>query len=89
MKNWEICCKWQCIIIYELSNRAPAYWQHVLWQHEIILAGPLGKTKYYAIHIKFQERDSPHVYSFIWIFNALNIENETAYIDFIGKTINA
>ena len=55
---------------------------------ETILDGPLGKTKYYAIRIEFQERGSPHVYSFIWIFNAPNIENEAAYIEFIDKTIN-
>ena len=52
---------------------------------EIILDGPLGKTKYYAIRIEFQERGSPHVHSFIWIFNAPNTENETAYIEFIEK----
>ena len=51
---------------------------------EIILDGPLGKTKYYAIRI-----DSPHVHSFIWIFSAPNIENEAAYIEFTEKTINA
>ena len=55
---------------------------------EIILDGPLGKTKYYAIRIEFKERGSPHVHSFLWIFNALNIENEAAYIEFIEKTIN-
>ena len=42
---------------------------------EIILDGPLRKTKCYAIRIDFQERGSPHVHSFIWIFNASNIEN--------------
>ena len=56
---------------------------------EIILGGPLGKTKYYAICTEFQERGSPHVHSFIWIFNAPNIQNETAHIEFIEKTINA
>ena len=56
---------------------------------ETILDGPLGKTKYYAIRIEFQERGSPHLYSFIWIFNAPNIENEAAYIEFIEKTINS
>ena len=40
---------------------------------EIILDGPLGKTKYYAIRTEFQERGSPYVHSFIWIFNAPNI----------------
>ena len=56
---------------------------------ELILDGPLGKTKYYAIGIEFQEGGSPHVYSFIWIFNAPNIENESACIELIQKTINA
>ena len=31
---------------------------------------------------------SPHVHSSIWIFNAPNIQNETAYTEFIEKTIN-
>ena len=56
---------------------------------EITLDGPLGKTKYYAIHIKFQERCILHVHSFIWIFHAPNIENEAAYIEIIKKTKNA
>ena len=56
---------------------------------EILLDGPLGKTKYQAIRTEFQERGSPHFHSFIWIFNAPNIQNETAYIEFIEKTINA
>ena len=55
----------------------------------MILDGPLGKAKYHAIRIEFQESGSPHVHSFIWIFNAPNIENETTYIEFIEKTINA
>ena len=55
---------------------------------EIILDGPLGKTKY-AMRIEFQERGSPHAHLFIWIFNAPNIQNEADYIDFIEKTINA
>ena len=42
---------------------------------EIILDALLGKTKYYAIPIEYQDRGSLHVHSFIWIFNAPNIEN--------------
>ena len=45
-----------------------------LFFKEIIIDVPLGKTKYYAISIEFQERGSPHVHSFIWILNAPNIE---------------
>ena len=56
---------------------------------EIIFDGLLGETKYYAIRIEFQVRGSPYVHSFIWIFNAPNIENEATYIEFIEKTINA
>ena len=56
---------------------------------EIILDGSLGKTRYYAIRIEFQERGSPHAHSFIFIFNAPNIQNEANYIEFIKKTINA
>ena len=39
---------------------------------------PLGKAKYYALHIEFQEMCSPHVHAFIWIFNAPDIHNEAA-----------
>ena len=56
---------------------------------EIILDGPFGKTKHNAIRIEFQERSSSHFHSFIRIFNAPNIQNETAYIEFIDETINA
>ena len=56
---------------------------------EIILGGPLEKTKYYAIRIEFQEKVSPHIHSFIWIFDAPNIENVAAYIALIEKAINA
>ena len=48
----------------------------------------MGKTKC-AFCIGFEERGSPRVHSFIWIFKAANIENETAYIEFDEKTISA
>ena len=47
------------------------------------------QKKYYALHIEFQEKGSPHFHSFIWIFNAPHIEREAAYIEFLEKTINA
>ena len=49
--------------------------------NKIILDGPLTKTKYFTIRMEFQERGSLHVHSFIWIFNAPNIENEATYIE--------
>ena len=48
----------------------------------------LGEIKNYAICIEFQEWGSPHAHSFTWIFNAPNIENDAAYIEFIEKVIN-
>ena len=54
---------------------------------EIMLDGLLRKKKY-AVRIEFQERGSPYVHSLIWIFNAQNIQNEVAYIEFIEKTVN-
>ena len=47
------------------------------------------KVKDYAVCLEFRNRVSPHVPSFIWIFDATNIENETAYIELIEKTINS
>ena len=41
---------------------------------EVILDGPLGKTKYYALRNEFQERGNPHVHFFIWILDARKIE---------------
>ena len=35
-----------------------------------------------------KERGSPHVYSFISIFNVPDIPNETVYLSFFEKTIN-
>ena len=55
---------------------------------EIILDGPLSKTKYYPIPIKFLERGIPHVHLFIRIFNSPNNENEAAYIRFTETAIN-
>ena len=49
----------------------------------------MGKTKHFTVRIEFQERGSPHIHSFIWIFNVPNIENKAAYILFIKKIINS
>ena len=37
-----------------------------LFFQEIILDGPLGEIKYYAVRIEFQEKRSPHVHLFTW-----------------------
>ena len=44
---------------------------------EIIVDGPLGKVKYYAIRVEFQLRGSPHIHSFLWVKNAPILTKET------------
>ena len=39
--------------------------------------GPLGKTKYYALRIEFQERGNSHVHAFVWILDVPRISDET------------
>ena len=57
----------------------------------IILDDSLGKTNYYAIHVQFQVRGSPHVHSFIWILNTpklskFNIEECANWVDMVIRT---
>lgn len=47
----------------------------------------MGKTRYYAFRVEFQERGSPHVHPFVWILNSPNISNETEDLVFIEKSI--
>ena len=63
-------------------------WKFEAFFKETILDGLLRKTKHCPIRVQFQERGSPYFYSCIPIFNAPIIQNETAYINFIEKTIN-
>lgn len=54
----------------------------------IIYNGQLSRTNYYITHSEFQERGSPYVNSFMWIFNTTNIQNKVAYTALIEKTIS-
>ena len=56
---------------------------------KIILDGPLGKTKHYALCVEFQERESPYVHAFVWILDSPKISDETKYKYFLGETISA
>ena len=49
---------------------------------EIVIDGPLGKVKYYAIRVEFQVRGSPHIHSLLWVLNAptLTKDNKNEYI---------
>ena len=69
----------ECLFYHErcqLLNNNPVlvarhFQYHVeVFFKEIIVDGPLGKTKYYAIRVEFQVRGSPHVHCFLWVLNA-------------------
>ena len=57
----------------------------------IVLDGPLHKVKYHAIRIEFQVPGSPHVHSFLWVYDTpvLNAENILEYILFVDSIIKA
>ena len=44
----------------------------VFFNKVITFDGFLGKTRYYTIRVEFQVRRSPHIHSFIWIFDYPN-----------------
>ena len=53
----------------------------------IVLDGSLGKTSYYAIHVEFQARGSPHIHSFIWILNSPKLSKKDEYIQRVDSII--
>ena len=57
----------------------------------IIVDGPLGKTKYYAMGVEFQVRGSPHVHRFLWVTNTplLTSNNKEQYVAFVYQIIHA
>ena len=59
----------QIVIQFLLQGISFQHWVEVFFK-EIIVDGPLGKTKYYAIGVEFQVRRSPHVHCFLWVANA-------------------
>ena len=56
---------------------------------ETVLDGPLEKTKYYALRIEFQEKGSPDVHAFVWIFDAPRISDETDSKSFVISPVLA
>ena len=51
----------------------------------------LGEIKYYAIRVEFQFCGSPHIHSFLWILNPVNLSKETIteYVAFSDQTIHS
>ena len=60
---------------------------------EIILhkKGPLGTVDSYVIKVEFQFRGSPHIHSFLWIRDAVQLTKETKddYIKFVDSIVRA
>ena len=58
---------------------------------EIIVDGPLGKTRYYAIRVEFKVFGSPHVHCFLWVVKApvLTSNNKEEYVAFVDQIIHA
>ena len=56
---------------------------------EIVVDGPSGKTKYYAICAEFQVRGSPHVHCFLWVASApvLTSKNKEKYVTFVDQRL--
>ena len=59
----------QIVIQFLLQGISFQYRVEVFFK-EIVVDGPLGKTKYYAIGVEFQVRGSPHAHCFLWVANA-------------------
>ena len=59
--------------------------------NEILVDGPLGKTKYYVIRSEFQVRGTPHIHSFLWILNAPVLSKDTIdhYKEWVDSNISA
>ena len=57
----------------------------------IIIDGPLGKSKCYAIRVAFQIRGSPQVHSFIWVIGdpKLTVHNVDEYINWLDNIVSA
>ena len=69
----------------------PFQYRVELFFKEIVVDGPLGKTKYYAIRVEFQVRGSPHVHCFLWVPNApvSTSNNKEEYVDFVDQIVHA
>ena len=57
----------------------------------VVVDGPFGKTRYYAIRVQFQVRGSPHIYSFIWVLNAPKLTkfNKDEYTKWVDSAVRS
>ena len=82
----------KCVILNSNPVTVARHFQYrvELFSKLIVIDGPLGKSKYYAIRVKFQVRGSPHIHSFIWIIGApkFSMENIDEYIELVDPIIS-
>ena len=59
--------------------------------NEIVVDGPLAKTKYCAIHVEFQVHGSPHVHCLLSVGNApvLTSKNKEECVAFVNQIVHA
>ena len=71
------------LLAHQFQYRIEAFFQ------AIVLSGPLGRVKYYAIRVDFQVRGSPHIHSFLRILSAsvLSKDNIQEYITLVDGII--
>ena len=74
---------------YLLNKNPVLVTRHIQYKVEVFFEEIIldDKTKYFTTRITFQERSDSHVYSFIWIFNKQNIQNEDVYFEFLEKNV--
>ena len=90
MKHFE-----KCLLLNKNPVTVARYFQYkveVLFREIILLStGLLGKVKYYTICIEFQLRGCPHIHSFLWILNPVQLNEDTVeyYIEFIDSILSA
>ena len=74
---------------YLLNKNPVLVTRHIQYKVEVFFEEIIldDKTKYFTTRITFQERSDSHVYSFMWIFNKQNIQNEDVYFEFLEKNV--
>ena len=61
------------LLARHFQHRVEVFFKEIL----IIRDGPLEKVKYYVTRVEFQFPGSPHIHSFLWVFNAPTLAENT------------
>ena len=90
---WDLTYHGRCRLLNSNPVLVARHFQHrvEVFFKDIVVDGPLGKTKYYAIRVEFQVRGSPHVHCFRWVANApvLTLNKKEEYVAFVDQIFHA